>query len=298
MAKIPTYKELQQKVMELEINLSDRKQLEQQWLLFMASSKEGFALYDSVLNLIQMNDAALGMLPPVYRKKALIGKNMAEFAPFTKKNGQYEKFLQVVKTGIPFAVDNSVVTDFQGNARHFRIKAFKAGDGLGLVAVDITDNERKERELLKTKAELRAKARDLEELNAALKILLRKREKDKVELEEKTILNIMESVLPHVEKLKMGSLNGAQKVHLDVLEENLTDILSVFVQRLTNRNLVLTPTEFQIADLVKRGKNTKKIAEMLNANPKTIEFHRVNIRKKFGLNNKKTKLRTYLLSMS
>jgi DNA-binding CsgD family transcriptional regulator len=60
--------------------------------------------------------------------------------------------------------------------------------------------------------------------------------------------------------------------------------------------LKLTPAEIQVANLIKQGKSSKVIADVLNLSPRTIDFHRDNIRKKFNLNNKKINLRTYLLS--
>ena len=54
--------------------------------------------------------------------------------------------------------------------------------------------------------ELEAKTIGLEEANTALKVLLKQRENDKVELEEKVLLNVRELVFPYLEKLKMKKM--------------------------------------------------------------------------------------------
>jgi DNA-binding CsgD family transcriptional regulator len=46
-----------------------------------------------------------------------------------------------------------------------------------------------------------------------------------------------------------------------------------------------------------QGKRTKDIADVLNVTPKAIEVHRNNLRRKFGLTNQKTGLRTHLLAL-
>jgi hypothetical protein len=50
--------------------------------------------------------------------------------------------------------------------------------------------------------ELKDKAISLEEANVALKVLLKQREADKNELEEKVLLNINQLIFPYLEKLK------------------------------------------------------------------------------------------------
>ena len=59
----------------------------------------------------------------------------------------------------------------------------------------------------------------------------------------------------------------------------------------------MTHTEVQVINLIIRGKRTKEIAESLYLSPRTVEFHRDNIRTKLGIKNRKINLRTHLLSL-
>jgi len=59
----------------------------------------------------------------------------------------------------------------------------------------------------------------------------------------------------------------------------------------------LTPREIQLAYLIKEGKTTKEISELLNLSVRTIDSHRDRIRKKLGLSNRKINLKSYLLSL-
>ncbi|MBW2217721.1 MAG: hypothetical protein JRF34_11105, partial [Deltaproteobacteria bacterium] len=145
--------------------------------------------------------------------------------------------------------------------------------------------------------ELETKTNNLEELNTALKVLLKRREEDKSELEEKVLVNVKELVIPYLEKVKKRVSDEKLNTYLTLLESNLNTIVSPFSHKLSSRYLNLTPAEIEVADLVKHGKGTQEIADLLNVSYKTIETHRVNMRKKLGLTRKKANLRTYLLSI-
>lgn len=145
--------------------------------------------------------------------------------------------------------------------------------------------------------ELETKTNNLEELNTALKVLLKRREEDKSELEEKVLVNVKELVIPYLEKVKKRVSDEKLNAYLGLLESNLNTIVSPFSHKLSSKYLNLTPAEIEVADLVKHGKDTQEIADLLNVSYKTIETHRVNMRKKLGLTKKKANLRTYLLSI-
>ena len=164
------------------------------------------------------------------------------------------------------------------------------GDVIGNLAIGQDVTERKQLE-----ESLDIKSRTLEEVNTALKVLLKQREGDKRELEENISLNVNELILPYVEKLKKSRLDAGQTSNLNILETNLQEITSPILRKL--QRFDLTPKEIEVVSYLKDGRTTKQIAELLGVSPRAVEFHRYNIRKKLGLDRMKTNLRTYLLSI-
>ena len=154
-----------------------------------------------------------------------------------------------------------------------------------------------ERRVEERTRELEAQKKSLEEINTAMKVLLKKREDDKTEIEDNIISNIKTLIEPYVEKLKRSGLPQDQKTLIHIVESNLKEIVSPFTRELSSKLLNLTPSEIQVANLVKQGKASKEIAVILNISGKTVGFHRENIRKKLGLKKKKANLRSYLLSL-
>jgi DNA-binding CsgD family transcriptional regulator len=163
---------------------------------------------------------------------------------------------------------------------------------------EITSLKLSEEALLKSKIALEEQKQRLEETNIALKVLLRQREEDKLELEKNVLNNIKDLVFPYVEKLKKAPLRAKDKTNIEIIESHLNEVISPLLQKLSNLDIVLTPQEMQVASLVKDGKSSKEIADVLNVSETTIHFHRKNLRSKFGLKKKSTNLRSYLLSMS
>jgi PAS domain S-box-containing protein len=161
---------------------------------------------------------------------------------------------------------------------------------------EIEERKRAEEALRKREVELEAQSHHLEEVNTALKVLLKQREDDKKELGENVLSNVKELINPYVERLNKSRLNTNQRTLVNIMESNLENIISPFISKLSSKYFNFTPMEIKVANLVKEGKTNKEIAELLCLSKNTILFHRHNIRTKLSLKNKKINLRSHLLS--
>ena len=165
------------------------------------------------------------------------------------------------------------------------------------IARNITERKKMEEALKKREQEFEEKSRNLEDANTALKVLLRRREEDKTELEEKVICNVRELILPYIQNLKISHIDSHQSNQLSILERNVNEIVSPFLRTLSSKYPNLTPTEIKIITFIKEGRTSKEIAGLLNTSARTVEVHRDNIRKKLNLKNRKANLRSHLLSL-
>ncbi len=242
-----------------------------------------------------------------YIGEEVIGKKFTDFRLFNKKN------LRTVLDFYGNKMANNTLQTFEVEAlRKDRSIVFieitcrimkKDGKIKGFFNVlrDITERKQAEAALRMHRDHLeelvKKRTSNLQEANTALKVLLKKREEDKIELEEKMLLNVKELVLPYLEKIKKNRLDNQIKTCVNIIETNLNDITSPFVRKLSSKYLNFTSGELQVANLIKHGKATKEIAQLLNLSHRTIDFHRANIRKKIGIKNLKANLRSYLLSL-
>mgnify|MGYP001271521670 CR=1 FL=1 len=141
---------------------------------------------------------------------------------------------------------------------------------------------------------LRTREQELEEMNVALKVLLQQREHDRDAVEKDLMANINTSLRVYLDKLKTSGLQEDQMRYISEIEQHLKKIGSSFVRDLTSEYLDLTPAEIRVATLIREGKSSKEIADLLNVSLNAVLFHRNNIRNKVGLKNSKVGLSTYL----
>lgn len=226
----------------------------------------------------------------------------------------------VIMTGSPYSSANDLFTRKDGSTFPISILCSPITEGEKTVASvtafrDITELKNAEAALRKAHEELEDKVRgrtedlrtlnqeleiksqNLEDLNTTLKVLLRQREDDKNELEERVFSNVKTLIIPTIEKLRSFASDSKYTSYLGLLESNLLQIVSPFSMRLSTALHNLTFSEIEVANFIREGKTSKDIATLLNITKDTVDSHRQNIRKRLGLNGKKQNLQSYLLAL-
>jgi PAS domain S-box-containing protein len=303
MAKKPTYealakrvKELQEKAKKSDSSVDALQKCEDRFQALLNASADSAFLIDTRGTILAMNE--IGALRLQKSVGELTEKNAYDLLPPQVAKRRKARATKVIQSGKGCRFQD------QRNGIVFDNTVYPVIDKRGKVTQvavygrDITRQKQAENQLKQREATLKIRTKELEEVNSALKVLLKQRDADKTEIEEKVLFNIKELVLPYVQELEKTRLDAKQKAYLNVLQANLNSIISPFTYRLSSQYQGLTPTEIRIASLVKEGQTAKEIAEMLNVSVRTIEFHKKGIRRKLNLRNRKVNLRAHLLSMS
>ncbi len=149
-------------------------------------------------------------------------------------------------------------------------------------------------DLQKAEKELMAKSDDLAGTNQALQQMMQKNKEDRQEIEQKIMFTVHEMVEPYIERLHKSKLNDTQQSFLNMIKTNLAEITAPFMQGLAHRYFRLNPMEIKVADLIRQGLTTIKIADELNTSKRNIDFYRDQIREKIGIKNTKANLKAVL----
>jgi len=162
---------------------------------------------------------------------------------------------------------------------------------------NITPLMKVHRALAQKEKDVREQAEKLEEGNIALRVLLDHRQKDRQQLEENMLANIRTLVLPYVQELMETRLPKRERTIVEIIEERLGEVTAPFLNRLSGLTAMLTPQEIKVATMVREGRSSNEIADVLMISVSGVDFHRKQIRKKLGMTGSGRNLRSYLLSL-
>ncbi len=153
-------------------------------------------------------------------------------------------------------------------------------------------------ELQESNEQLEQKKEEIQKNNIALRVLLDQHQSTREEIEDQVSARLKKLVYPYLDLLRHEVSNELRKEYLAIITSHLDSITEPFTKKLANPLWHLTPREILVADLVKQGKRTKEIGQVLKISPRTAERYRNNIRKKIGITKKKISLSAYLNSLS
>ena len=162
---------------------------------------------------------------------------------------------------------------------------------------EIEDRRASVKALREREAELVTEKANLQAANTALKVLLKRREMDKKDLEEQVLYNLKKMVTPYLQTLQKKITDENHRAYLSIIESNLEDITSGFSRRLSLTYCGLSPSELRIAKLIRQGRKSCEIAKLLNLSTRTVEAARQSVRRKLRLDNRQMNLRTFLMSI-
>ena len=129
---------------------------------------------------------------------------------------------------------------------------------------------------VKLEEKVREQAIQIDRISTTLDVLLERRDREKAEIYAMIATNIKKKVLPYIERMTNESLSERCNTYLNIIKSNLEQIVSLRTNIKSLSAHDLTPTEMHIIELVKQGKRSKEIADLLNVSVATISFHRNN----------------------
>lgn len=175
--------------------------------------------------------------------------------------------------------------------------AYVPPDLLLIQAQDISERKAMEETLRSTNELLARERHALLDKNIALKEILgqSKDEANQVRLSMQS--NIDKLILPILAKLREKS-RESDRVNLDLLESQISDISSPFLRDIESRFVQLTPRETEICNMIKNGLQSKEIGPALGISVRTVEKFRQKIRDKLRVDGRNTNLTTFLRSIA
>ena len=269
-----------------------RREAEESYCVLLKSFPDAVIVSDAQERILFANPAAARLVGAEHAE-ALHGCSLLQFLPGTTAAVREEPSA-TPERGKLVRVDGEMLdVEILWQAIQFRVSVCTLR-----VIRDITAAVRAEQVLLEKDREIALHLAKLQKLNDALSTILEHRETESQRQLAGVRTTLDQLVLAYLAHLKATRLDPGQLALLEVMEANLRDLTLSFAHEVESWKTKLTPTELQIADLLRQGKRTKEIAGLLRVSRNAVTFHRNNIRAKLGITRRPINLVSYLRTMA
>lgn len=240
-------------------------------------------------------------------------------AQWTASFGEIDQWLRRKSDHVRKASDivfhDGAITGPDGHERHYHWELKGIFDDAALceyliVGRDVTTFNRIRSELCDINLELEEIVHDraeainelqlqLSEAEAAANILISNLLLSQQPGTPRPLRQVAGQLAPYIEKMRDSGriANILEKMgDVGITLTSLPETTQNDPRAISHRLKELTPIELEVAGLIHDGRLSKEIAERLHISIRTVETHRLNIRKKLGLCKNTTNLREFLIA--
>ncbi len=140
---ITSFLEIARDISQQVQNERNLRESEERLTGFLDAATDGYSILDSDMKYLMVNETELQFTGK--KREDYLGKHILEVFPDLKGTARYQGYLQVLETGEPVEYRNALVQP--GSNKIFELSAFKAGDLLGIVAKNVTEQVRYQRQI-------------------------------------------------------------------------------------------------------------------------------------------------------
>jgi len=251
-------------------------------------------IFNPDLRAIYTNRSCLEFLEkPSPSTEFLLGKDFDVFAPDYRKIESWNQFMNLSTPTDNYSLDTYyAIGSIFRHPLYCKIQLMRNKDLLCAIVTETTEEVIKSDNIIRQEVRLTEIEDYCQKLKSTVEVLIDQNREKAYETERAFINNLEETVFPILDLLKASKLDEHQLSLLDVLYTNLNSPLNSYFKK--NSFEELSARESQIVNLIRLGKTTKEIANLLCLSTKTVDFHRSNIRRKLNVNKTGDDLGNYL----
>jgi PAS domain S-box-containing protein len=277
------------KILEMEVYNKTKELMRSKKFLnaVFTSTNAGIIILDSKLNIYNLNNAARMTLNLSNIQLSQLNVDKFIFSAFDESLSSIISSLESDNSWSGELIVSLKDTDIYVLANISAIEV----DGdyyYSLIFIDIS-------RIIKLEEELLIEKQIVEEKNITLKNVIQTLTQDSKRNVDEIWSAVKSELMPMIDKIvEEKSKSGREILKREITSYLISNEDSKIETSSSGGDSSLTFTENQVCELIKIGFSTKEISEKLNITIDTVQTHRKNIRKKFGIVDKSINLYSYI----